>query len=134
MSTKLTQHELRQHAVQALFMLEVRDDGNIDAAIDYSLDGSSIDNIENLKMLVTGVSQNEKKLDAEIRRFLNKDWTLDRLTVIDKTILRLGVYELLETETPDVVAVDEAVNLAHDYSDDSAGKLINGILTNLIKK
>ena len=60
-------------------------------------------------------------------------WTLDRLTLVEKNILRLGLYELLEyDETPQLVAVNEAIELAKKFSDEKSSKFINGILSQFV--
>lgn len=134
MLINLTQHQIRQHAIQALFTIEARSDEKADRAIAYTFDDAEEDNPTYLKDLVLGVLDNQKEIDLRISHYLTLNWSLSRLTNIDRTILRLAVYEILKTETPNVVAIDEALNLAHDFSDDTAVKLINGILTNLIKE
>jgi N utilization substance protein B len=53
---------------------------------------------------------------------------------VEQALLRLGAYEILFTETPDLVAIDEAIELTKDFSDEKSSKFINGMLTNLIKK
>ena len=57
-----------------------------------------------------------------------KDWKMDRLGLTDQAILCLGLYELLFTDTPDVVAINEAVELSKKYSDDKVKNMINGVL------
>jgi transcription antitermination factor nusB len=64
---------------------------------------------------------------------LKAGWTLDRLTLVEKNILRLGLYELLEyDETPQLVAVNEAIELAKKFSDEKSSKFINGILSQFV--
>ena len=67
------------------------------------------------------------KLDSIANRYLNK-WTIDRLGNTDQAILRMGIYELLYTDTPDIVVINEAVELAKKYSDDDVKSMINGVL------
>jgi N utilization substance protein B len=134
MPNKLTQHEIRQHAVQALFTLEMRPEVLPADVVNYALDGEQPENLEEVIRLVSGLTTQKEKLDGLISQYLTSNWTLSRLTTMDKTLLRLGAYEISATDVPDVVALDETLNLAHDFSDETAVKLINGILTNLIKK
>ncbi len=72
-------------------------------------------------------------LDDRISRHL-KDWDFKRLGGIEKAILRLGVYELLFTTTDKPVIINEAVELAKNYAEDMAPKLINGILDSIKKE
>ena len=63
-----------------------------------------------------------------------KDWKMSRLGLTDQAILCLGLYELLYTDTPDVVAINEAVELAKSYSDDKVKNMINKVLDNVYKE
>ena len=63
-----------------------------------------------------------------------KDWNIDRISKVDKAILSLAIYELLYTETPDVVAINEAIELSKKYSDEKVTKLINGTLDTIMHK
>ena len=87
---------------------------------------ATIDN-EFIKEVVYGVLTYQKDIDNIANRYL-KDWTIDRLGNTDQAILRIGIYELLYTPTPEVVAINEAVELAKSYSDNEVRKMINGVL------
>ena len=62
-----------------------------------------------------------------------KDWTIDRLDKTGASILRMAIYELKYTKTPPIVVINEAVELAKEYSDDSVRKIINAVLDKIIK-
>ncbi|MDR0300425.1 MAG: transcription antitermination factor NusB [Streptococcaceae bacterium] len=137
MPNKLTQHELRKIAVQFLYSITVRPEQEEEKLLDYILDGRDFITEENkkyLKLLIDGIRENQQKLEEDIAKYLLKTWSLERLTLIDKIILELSGFEILYTDLPDIIAVNEAVNLTKDFSDEAASKLVNGILTNLIKK
>ena len=136
MSTRLTQHEVRKVAVQYLYSLEMRQDQAEDRLLNYILDGRSLseENIIYFEELISGIQRHQKEIDAELSKYLLDTWSMERLTTIDLVILRLGAEEILNTDLPDIVAIDEAINLTKDFSDEAASRLINGILTNLIKK
>lgn len=85
-----------------------------------------IDN-EFVKDTVYGVMTYEKELIETANQYLD-GWTVDRLGFTDQAILKLGIYELLYTDTPEVVCINEAVELAKLYSDDSVRKMINGVM------
>ena len=84
--------------------------------------------------LVDGVLAKQAVLDATLSEHLAKGWSFARLTTIEQEILRVGAYEILFTDMPDLVAVDEAIELAKDFSDEKSSKFINGVLTNLVEK
>ena len=76
---------------------------------------------------VKGIIKNQKNINELANKYL-KDWTIDRLNKVDQAILSLGIYELMYTETPSVVCINEAIELSKKYSDESVTKMINGVL------
>ena len=99
--------------------------------IEYNLDDVIKDNLEIdndfVKETVTGVLDNKENIVNIANKYL-KDWTFDRLGLTDRAILSMGIYELLYTDTPSIVAINEAVELAKKYSDDKVKSMINGVL------
>lgn len=85
-----------------------------------------VDN-EFVKEIVYGVITYKNDIDMTANKYLN-NWTIDRLGNTDIAILRMGIYELLYTDTPNVVCINEAVELAKNYSDDEVCKMINAVL------
>ncbi|GAA3356604.1 transcription antitermination factor NusB [Streptomyces sp. 4503] len=78
--------------------------------------------------LVEGYAQHIDRIDELIATYA-VGWTLDRMPVVDRNILRLGAYELVwEDETPDAVVIDEAVQLAKEFSTDDSPAFVNGLL------
>lgn len=81
--------------------------------------------------LVEGYAEHAARIDELISTY-SVGWTLDRMPVVDRCILRLGAYELLwSEETPDAVALDEAVQLAKEFSTDDSPSFVNGLLGRL---
>ena len=75
--------------------------------------------------------ENVIKLQKDISNLANKylvDWNIDRLSKVDKAILSIGIYELVYTDTPSVVAINEAVELSKKYSDEKVTKMLNATL------
>jgi N utilization substance protein B len=73
---------------------------------------------------------------AEINTIISEKsigWSIERITSVDKAILRLAVYEILYLKTPASVVINEAVNLAKKFSTEDSSKFVNGILGNLVK-
>ncbi|MBV9410890.1 MAG: transcription antitermination factor NusB [Acidimicrobiia bacterium] len=78
--------------------------------------------------LVAGVGKRQVDIDEVIGRFA-KDWSIDRMPVVDRNLLRIGVYELLERpDVPVAAVISEAVELAQRYSTEESGRFINGML------
>lgn len=76
---------------------------------------------------VEGVIKNKKDIVELANKYL-KDWTMDRLNKVDQAILSLGIYELMYTDTPSIVSINEAIELSKKYSDEAVTKMINGVL------
>lgn len=83
-------------------------------------------------MLVTGVEAHRERLDAAIANKA-KGWTLERMPVLDLSVLRLASFELAERpDVPVAVVLDEAVELAKRFSTDDSGRFVNGVLSALV--
>jgi N utilization substance protein B len=83
-----------------------------------------------LHQLVEGVQAKHKALDKIVSKF-SRGWTVDRLPRVDRAILRLAVWELLGTDTPPAVVINEAVDLAKEYGNTESPGFVNGILDNI---
>ena len=84
-------------------------------------------NIDFLKELIYGVLDNINDIDKNIEKYL-ENWAIDRLGLTDQAIIRISVYELLYTDTPNLVCINEAIELSKKYSDEKVSKMINGVL------
>ena len=82
--------------------------------------------------LIEGVRQNREALDAALDKTA-RNWRLSRMAATDRNVLRLGAYELLFTDAPGRVVINEAINLARRYGSDNSGKFVNGVLDRLMK-
>ncbi|HOW34838.1 MAG TPA: transcription antitermination factor NusB [Candidatus Omnitrophota bacterium] len=86
------------------------------------------------KRLVVGIGDNLEAIDSKIRAYAT-NWDFKRIAVIDRNILRLGIFELMHTpDVPPKVTINEAVELAKKYGDLESSKFVNGILDNIHKK
>ena len=133
-----SRRHLRQRALQAIVSIEFGQDPLQAAQFSYLYDQEEVQEAEIplfLLQLVTGVADHRDELDKEFEPHLKAGWSLDRLTTIDKNILRLGLFEIQYCDdTPDRVAVNEAIELAKDFSDQASVKFINGVLTHFVKE
>ena len=82
--------------------------------------------------LVSGVRQSKDELDQQIAQHLKTGWTVERLTLVEKNILRLGVFEITSFDTPQLVAVNEAIELAKTFSDEKSARFVNGVLSQFV--
>ena len=111
---------------QIFLYQEDKIDYDIKAVIKESME---IEN-EFVNEMVYGVLDNINDIDKIANKNL-KDWTIDRFSNIDKAILRMGIYELVYTDTPEIVSINEAVELAKEYSDDKVKNMINAVLDSI---
>jgi N utilization substance protein B len=88
--------------------------------------------VEFARQLLGGVRRNRGELDTTLSE-RTKNWSLSRMAVTDRNILRLGAFEILYTETPDRVAINEAVELAKRYGARQSSQFVNGVLDRLLR-
>jgi N utilization substance protein B len=124
----VTRRYARELALQTLYSVEV---GHNDpaAALDQTLETTS-DSEERgfVRDLVLGTIENVERSDAAISPLL-EGWTIERLPILDRIVLRMSVYEMqAHTDTPFAVVVNEAVELAKKYSTEDSGRFVNGVL------
>lgn len=124
---QMNRSELRKKIMTILYQIHVYRKNKMEYNVDSIIkDVMEIDN-EFVKEMVYGVLTYENEIIAVANEYLD-NWTIDRLGNTDQAILKLGIYELLYTDTPEVVCINEAVELAKLYSDDSVRKMINGVM------
>lgn len=127
----MSRKESRKQAFQTLFQLEMKNtDLTINEAINFIKDDYPDLDFEFIHWLVTGVKDHEQVLDQSIEPKL-KDWSIQRLLKTDRIILRMATFELLHSDTPPKVIINEAVELTKQFSDEGHYKFINGILSNI---
>ena len=119
--------ELREIIMKVLYQVSIYDEAKVDYDID-DLIHEALD-IENsfVNDTVKGVIEKKKEIVKIANKYL-KDWKIDRLNKVDQAILSIGIYELMYTETPSVVSINEAIELSKKYSEDAVVKMINGVL------
>lgn len=119
--------ELREIIMKVIYQTYILDktknEYNIDDLIKEQLE------IENdyVNTCVEGIIKNQKEINKLANKYMN-NWTIDRLNKVDKAILSLAIYELMYTDTPSVVAINEAIELSKKYSEEAVTKMINGVL------
>lgn len=119
--------ELRKKIMTILYQISIYEQNKIEYDIEKVIkEVSEIDN-EFIKDTVYGVITYKNEIDELANKYL-KDWTINRLGNTDGAILRIGIYELVYSNTPAIVAINEAIELAKLYSDDDVRKMINATL------
>lgn len=123
----LTRSELREKCMIILYQINILKSNKIPVDVDSVIkDNLDVEN-EFVKDIVYGVVTHQNELD-ELADSMMKNWNIERIDKTGATILRMGIYELKYTDTPNIVVINEAVELAKKYSDDDVRKLINAVL------
>lgn len=124
--------ELREKCMIILYQIDIRRKEKVNVKIDEIIkDNMNIEN-EFVKDIVYGVETHRTELDSIANQFL-KDWTIDRIDLTGAEILRIALYEIKYTDTPEIVVINEAVELAKKFSDEAIFKIINGVLDKVAK-
>lgn len=124
----------REVALQILYQEDlnpVEDAGRADAFLARRLRGQEL--IDFGRDLVAGVRQHRGELDSLLEATA-ENWSLTRMAATDRNVLRLGAFEILHYDTPDRVAINEAVELAKRYGSRQSAQFVNGILDRLLHK
>ena len=130
--TEINRSELRKIIMTILYQISVYDSNRIKYDVkDVIKESLKVEN-EFVNEIVYGVLKNKTKIDEMANTYL-KDWSIDRLGKTDGAILRMGIYEMLYTDTPDVVCINEAILLAKEYSDENVKNMINAVLDGIMK-
>ncbi|RKX39828.1 MAG: transcription antitermination factor NusB [Thermotogae bacterium] len=127
-------HRMRLAVFKTLFQYEFREDDPFEIlkeVMDRSLNDKAK---EDARRYVENIFENLEEIDNIISQYL-ENWTLDRLSAVDRNVLRLGTYELLhELDVPIEVTIDEAIEIAKKYGTENSGKFVNGVLDRIAKE
>ena len=126
----------REEAFKLLYSLEIQKE-NIEEQLDMYCENEEIadEEVKNyLKDIVLGIEKNISDIEEKISNNLKKEWKIDRISKINLVLLKLAIYEILYTETPYKVAINEAIEISKKYGDDNSPNFINGILASIVKE
>ena len=128
---------MREEAFKLLYSLEIQKDKDVKDQLELYLENSEIEDknaIEYINDVVLGIDKNEEEILETIRKHLKSDWKIERISKIDLCILKIAIYEIKYKNLPYKIAINEAVELAKKYGEDTSGNFINGVLANVIKE
>jgi N utilization substance protein B len=127
-------HKSRQRALQVLFTWDQRSQPIDDAIAAYYLtlgtneeDPQPVPEDDFMESLARGTARNKTALDQQISA-KSANWRIERMAVVDRNILRLAIHEMQTHGTPPAIAIDEALELAREFSGDESASFINGVL------
>lgn len=127
----MSRSELREKIMIILYQMEIFNKNNIVFDVeDIIKENVDIEN-EFIKDVIYGIVTHKEEIDIIADDNLI-DWSIERLDKTGSSILRLAIYELKYTDTPDIVVINEAVELAKKYSDEAVKKIINAVLDRIV--
>ncbi|HLI73580.1 MAG TPA: transcription antitermination factor NusB [Acidimicrobiales bacterium] len=122
-------HEARERALGLLYEAEMKRSEPLEVLAELRVPADPF-----AAELVTGVAEHGARIDELIAGAAER-WELERMPAVDRSILRLGTFELLaELGTPVAVVIDEAVELAKQYSTEASGSFVNGVLSTVARQ
>lgn len=127
-----TRSELREKIMVILYQIDIYNERKVPYQIDEVIKNNVDIENEFVKDIVYGVVTYIDELDSLANSLMN-DWTIDRIDKSGAAILRMALYELKFTDTPEIVVINEAIELSKKYSDESVRKIINAVLDKYIK-
>ena len=127
-----TRSELREKIMVILYQIDIYNERKLPYEIDEVIKNNVDIENEFVNSIVYGVVTYKDELD-NLANSLMKDWTIDRIDKSGAAILRMALYELKYTDTPEVVVINEAIELSKRYSDEAVRKIINAVLDKYIK-
>ena len=132
---------MREKAFKLIYRMEIQkinnlnEQKNLQEAIDLYFESNQITEgtvKEYIEDAVLGIEKNNENIINQIEKNLKKDWKIDRISKIDLAILKLAIYEIQYKELPFKVVINEAVELAKKYGEDSSKNFVNGILASIV--
>ena len=132
----MSRTKMREFAFKLIYSLEVQNTYNLEEQIDLYIQENEIQEemADYIKDTVFGIKENLTDIEEIIKKCITEKWTIDRISKINISILKLAIYELKYKDIPFKVVINEAVELAKKYGEDSSSKFINGALATAVKQ
>lgn len=128
---------MREMAFKFIYEQEMQKNGTTDEQFEIFIENNEISDeksIEYLKEIDKGLKDNVSEINKLIQKNLRENWSLERVSKINLSLLKIAIYEMMYMNLPYKVAINEVVELAKKYSDESAPVFINGILASIVKE
>lgn len=128
--------EARDMAFKFLYQVEVQKENN-EKAINLFIENNEIESKDAQKYILdiaNGVNVNSENIIELIRKNLKQDWKIERISKVTLAILKLAIYEIVYAKIPFKVVINEAVELAKKYGEDTSPAFVNGILASIVKE
>ena len=125
----------REEAFKLLYSIEMQQD-NTEEQIELYIENNEITDEKMKKYIkdtIIGIRENEEEIEKQISSNLKEGWTLQRVSQINISLLKLAIYEIIYKKIPNKVVINEVVELAKKYGDDNSRIFINGVLASIVK-
>ena len=129
----MNRSELREIIIKILYQVYIYKEKNIDFSVNDLIKEQLDRKNEFVENSINGVIENQDKISFIANKYM-KNWDISRIDKTGAAILKMAIYELKYTDTPHIVVINEAVELAKKYSDDAVRKIINAVLDKMIKE
>ena len=129
--------EAREQAFRLLYSLQLMDEKNIEEQLEIFIQENEIkdkDGVDYIKDVIVGTNKYNEEIEKSISENIKSDWDINRISKIDLTLLKLGIYEIIYSKLPYKVVINEVVELAKKYGDDNSKSFVNGVLASIVKK
>lgn len=129
--------KIREQAFKLIYSLEIQKKEPLEEQIELYIESNQITDknvIEYIQDAILGIEKNKKEIIEKIEKNLKADWKIERISKIDLAILKLAIYEIKYKDIPFKVVINEAVELAKKYGEDSSKNFVNGILASIVKE
>lgn len=128
---KVTRSDLRERIMTILYQINIYEKDKISYDVEEVIKENDNSNSKFVKDIVYGVLSNHEVLDNMINKYLD-GWKISRLGNIDQVIFRMSVYELIYTKTPNIVCINEGIELSKKYSDEKVTNMLNAVLDRIL--
>ena len=128
---------IRELTFRLIYSLEIQKTDDLEEQIELYLQCNDVEDDgakEYIKDVVIGIKENNADIQGLIEKNLKADWKIDRISKIDLSLLKLAIYEIQYKEIPYKVAINESLELAKKYGEDTSKNFINGILASVVKE
>lgn len=128
---------IRELAFRLIYSLEIQKTENLEEQIELYLECNEVDEEEAkeyIKDAIMGIKVHSEEIKSLIEKNLKADWTIERISKIDLSLLKLAIYEIKYKEIPYKVAINECLELAKKYGEETSRNFINGILASIVKE
>lgn len=127
----------REETFKLIYSLEVQREKTLSECIDLYLESEEIDDektIQYIKDTVNGINEKKSDIVEQISKNLKPGWKIERISKIELALLKIAIYEILYTDTPFKVAINEAIELSKKYGEENSSVFVNGILASIVKE